>query len=61
MRNNTEFKILFVVLDSPRLFSICHFCTAQNVSDCQGFVHHTEFFNLVILRKRDQYFVELHY
>jgi hypothetical protein len=49
MKCNTEFKILLVALDSPSLFSICHFLTAQYITDCQDFVHDTELLNVVIL------------
>jgi hypothetical protein len=49
MECNTQSKILFLALDSPRLFSVCHLPTAQYISDCQGFVHDTEFLNVVIL------------
>jgi len=49
MKCNTEFKVLFVALDNPRLFSICHFLTAQYISDCHSFVHDTELLKVVIL------------
>jgi len=50
MRSNTEFKMPFVALDSPRWFiTVFVTRTAQYVSDCQGFVHDTELFNVVIV------------
>jgi len=40
----------FVALDSPRWFiTVFVTRTAQYVSDCQGFVHDTELFNVVIV------------
>ena len=42
MTSNTEFKLLLETLDSSRLFSICHFLTAQCISDCPGSVNDTE-------------------
>ena len=42
-------KYFSQILDSSRLFSICHFFIAQYISDCQDFVRNTELFNVVIL------------
>ena len=49
MRRNTEFKILLGALESSLLFPICHLLTAQSFSECPGFVHDTELFNILLL------------
>jgi len=48
MRCNTELKILLEALENSRLFSFGHRLTAQCVSDCQGFLKHTEVLNVLL-------------
>jgi len=49
MRNKTEFELLLEALDSLRLFSACHFLTAQYTSECHSFVHVAELLIVVLL------------
>jgi len=49
MRNNEEFKINARKFGQTRFFTICHFLTAQYMSDCQQILLNTELLNLVLI------------
>jgi hypothetical protein len=48
MRSNTVFKVLLKALVSLRMCSICHFFTAQYMSECQEILHDTELLDIML-------------